>query len=79
MVMPKSAGFEAHVEAFYRVGQGADRDVVDSAFAVLSEGVEGYASRRFDFNASGDVLDSFAGAVGSEVVEHYAVDACGES
>ena len=39
-----SAGFEAHVEAFDGMGEGADGDEVDTALAVAAEGVEGDAS-----------------------------------
>ena len=44
-----SAGFEAHVEAFDGVGEGADGDVVDTAFAVGAEVVDGDAAGGFDF------------------------------
>lgn len=38
-------GFEAHVEAFDRVGQRSYRDVVDAGFAIGAQRVERYAAR----------------------------------
>ncbi len=72
-------GLEAHVEAFDRVGQRADGNEVHSTFAVVAESVEGDASGRFDFGLSVDEFNRLACALGSEVVEHDAVNIFSES